>query len=153
MTMGEVSHGCPLTTQLRTFDRRPTANAMITEIVLDGSKINSLETFYDEVSANLIPGEWWGRNLDAFDDILYGGFGIPEEEFVIRWAQSGLSKQRLGYRETVRQLQKRLAHCHPTNREKVRADLLRAQDGQGPTVFDWLLEIIGGHENIRLVLG
>lgn len=133
---------------------------MIKEYVLDGSKITSLETFYDQVSEKIIPGANWGRSLDAFNDILRGGFGTPEGGFVLRWTHSAVSRTNLSYPETVRQLEKRLTCCHPSNQELVRADLIRAQKGQGATAFDWLIEIIqihgiGGDEaddNIRLIL-
>jgi hypothetical protein len=45
---------------------------------LDGGNISSVETFFEEVSRVLIPDADWGRNLDAFNDILRGGFGTPE---------------------------------------------------------------------------
>ena len=133
---------------------------MTREYVLDGRRITSLEAFYDEVSSTLIPGAWWGENLDAFDDILRGGFGTPEDGFVIRWQHSNVSKANLGYPETVRQLERRLERCHPANREIVRAELRRAQRGEGETVFDWLVEIIRDHgpggeesqDNVRLIL-
>jgi RNAse (barnase) inhibitor barstar len=112
---------------------------------IDGRDFSTLEEFYDVVSRALIPGADWGRNLDAFNDILRGGFGTPEAGFVLRWTNSELSRERLGYPETVRQLERRLVRCHPTNREYVAADLERAQRGMGPTVFDWLVEIIGVH--------
>jgi RNAse (barnase) inhibitor barstar len=113
--------------------------------VIDGARFSSLEEFYDEISSVLIPGAYWGRNLDAFNDILRGGFGTPEGGFVLRWENSRLSRRRLGYRETVRQLQLRLQRCHPSNRERVRRDLNKARQEQGPTVFDWLVEIIEDH--------
>ncbi len=50
---------------------------MTAEYVFDGAKITSLEAFYDEVSNVLVPGASWGRNLNAFNDILRGGFGTP----------------------------------------------------------------------------
>ena len=69
--------------------------SMATEYVLDGSRITSLETFYDEVSRVLIPGRQWGRNLDAFNDILRGGFGTPDEGFTLKWSHSVVSKKKL----------------------------------------------------------
>jgi len=127
---------------------------------LDGGRITSLEAFYEEVSRSLIPGASWGRNLDAFSDILRGGFGTPVEGFTIRWANSETSRLRLGYAETARQLEMRLERCHPQNRAAVARDLKEAQSGRGPTVFDWLVEIIrqngpGGEEaesNVKLLL-
>jgi hypothetical protein len=112
---------------------------------IDGHDFLTLEGFYAVVSRVLIPGASWGHNLDAFNDILRGGFGTPEGGFVIRWINSSLSRTRLGYPETVRQLEKRLTRCHPTNRESVGEDLELARQRIGPTVFDWLIEIIEVH--------
>jgi len=63
---------------------------------LDGCKIVDLDSFYDEVSADILPGVPWGRNLDAFNDILRGGFGTPEDGFVLQWASSAVSRKALG---------------------------------------------------------
>jgi RNAse (barnase) inhibitor barstar len=112
---------------------------------IDGENFSTLEEFYDEISRVVIPGAAWGRNLDAFNDILRGGFGTPDEGFVLRWKNHDVSRQRLAYAETVRQLEKRLKRCHPTNRQWVRSELDLARAGQGPTVFDWLLEILAVH--------
>ena len=51
---------------------------------IDGAGFSSLEGFFDEVSRKLIPHAIWGKNLDAFNDILRGGFGTPEDGFVLR---------------------------------------------------------------------
>ena len=112
---------------------------------IDGTRFSTLEEFYDEVSSVLIPDVFWGHNLDAFNDILRGGFGTPEEGFKLIWKNSALSRQRLGYQETVRQLELRLARCHPSNREHVAKDLEAVTRKEGPTVFDWLVEIIRVH--------
>ena len=118
---------------------------MAKEYVLDGSKITSLEAFYEQVSRVLIPGASWGRNLDAFNDILRGGFGTPDEGYVIRWINSDASRAHLGYAETARQLETRLERCHPSNRTAVGHQLKEARASRGPTVFDWLVEIIEDH--------
>jgi RNAse (barnase) inhibitor barstar len=112
---------------------------------IDGLDFATLEEFYIVVSRILIPGAEWGHNLDAFNDILRGGFGTPEGGFILRWKNSTVSRERLGYEETVRQLEHRLTRCHATNRQSVGKDLERAQQGVGPTVFDWLVEIIEVH--------
>lgn len=72
-------------------------------------------------------------------------FGAPDEGFTIRWLHHDVSKQRLGYLETARQLEVRLARCHPTNRNEVARQLVDAQAKQGPTAFDWIVEIIRDH--------
>ena len=112
---------------------------------IDGRDFSTLEEFYQVVSRVLIPGAQWGQNLDAFNDILRGGFGTPEGGFVLRWKNSAVSRERLGYPETVWQLERRLARCHPSNRTWVGKDLEQARHGVGPTVFDWLTEIIQEH--------
>ena len=112
---------------------------------IDGSRFSNLEGFYVEVSRVLIPGTKWGRNLDAFNDILRGGYGTPDGGFVLKWKNSYLSRDRLSYPETVRQLERRLQNCHPSNRTYVSDALANAKTGVGPTVFDWLIEIIGEH--------
>jgi len=112
---------------------------------IDGRDFSTLEEFYADISRVLIPGASWGHNLDALNDILCGGFGTPDGGFVLRWKNATVSRERLGYPETVRQLELRLARCHHSNRGAVSADLEAAQRGVGPTVFDWLLEIIRVH--------
>lgn len=118
---------------------------------IDGSRFSTLEGFFEEIARVLIPDAEWGRNLDAFNDILRGGFGTPEGGFVLRWRNSDLSRQRLGWEETLRQLGLRLERCHPSNRESFAAELERAKRREGATVFEWLFEIIllhgeGGRE-------
>jgi RNAse (barnase) inhibitor barstar len=125
-------------------------NKQIYEI--DGSNFSTLDEFWEEISGKLIPGADWGRNLDAFNDILRGGFGTPENGFVLIWENSALSRQRLSFSETAKILEKRLLRCHPSNIETVKRDLDRAKKHHGQTAFDWLVEIIQGHKDIELRL-
>jgi len=118
---------------------------MTTTYVLDAGRFSTLEEFYDEISRVVIPQAEWGRNLDAFNDILRGGFGTPETGFRLRWINSERSRNTLGYAETIRQLEKRLQKCHSTNRAAVVSDLAEARSHRGPTVFDWLVEVIQTH--------
>lgn len=125
---------------------------------IDGERFWTLKEFYDEISRVLIPGAHWGHNLDAFNDVLSGGFGTPNGGFILRWVNSDISRERLGHDETVKELERRLQRCDPTNRPSVARDLERAKRGEGPTVFDWLLDIIAlhaasGHEDgVELIL-
>lgn len=115
------------------------------EFVVDGRNFATLDEFYDVVGTLLIPEARWGRNLDALNDILRGGFGTPDGGFVLRWRHAAESAERLGYLQTVIELERRLHRCAPANRSAVEADLQRARSGAGPTVFDWLVEIIRDH--------
>jgi RNAse (barnase) inhibitor barstar len=112
---------------------------------INGQDFSTLEQFFDTIGQTLIPTSYWGHNLDAFDDILGGGFGTPENGFVIVWKNSEFSRMKLGFDETVRQLSQRLIECHPLNREVVEKQLQDAKHETGPTVFDWLIDIILEH--------
>jgi len=121
-------------------------------LTIDGEQFSTLDEFYEEVSRKLIPGAEWGRNLDAFNDVLRGGFGTPEEGFVLVWRSSDLSRERLGYAETIRELERRLLRCHPSSRAMVMEQLSQARRSAGPTSFDWLVEIIREHSDVELSL-
>jgi hypothetical protein len=113
---------------------------------IDGARFSTLEEFFAEFCRVATP-QWDPAftNLDGFNDVLRGGFGTPEEGFTIRWKNHEISSQRLGYPETVRQLELRLARCHRANRTRVSQDLEQARAKEGPTVFEWLTEIIRAH--------
>jgi len=119
---------------------------------IDGARFTTLEEFYDEVERELLDGSSWGRNLDAFDDILRGGFGPLPAEFGLVWLNATLSQARLDYAETARQLRRRLERCHASVRESVELDLAAAEAGRGATVFDWIIGIVQEHPNVRFEL-
>ncbi len=122
------------------------ADAMAKPVLeLDGSRIRDYESFIDEVTRSLVPDAGWGGNLDAFNDILRGGFGAPEGGFVLRWRHAAASREALGYAQTVRYLETKLQRCHPVNVPFVEAELAAARRGAGQTLFDVLVEIIGVH--------
>ncbi len=54
------------------------ADLMKPTFEIDGSEFASLVEFYDLITARVLK-ENLGRNLDAFNDILSGGFGTPEQ--------------------------------------------------------------------------
>jgi 5-formyltetrahydrofolate cyclo-ligase/RNAse (barnase) inhibitor barstar len=140
-----VEDGIPVEPWDMKLDRIILGSPRIKTYGIDGQNFSTLEEFFEEISRVLIPGEAWGHNLDAFNDILRGGFGTPDEGFILRWKNHGTSRRNLGYPETVRQLQKHLEGCHPSNRQSIEQELERARRGEGPTVFDWLLEILAIH--------
>lgn len=120
--------------------------------ILNGNNFSNLEEFWEEIGYVLmeVRNAHWGRNLDAFHDILCGGWGTPDDGFILVWEKSNLSRERLGYPETVRQLEKRLQTCHPTGREITRTKIELAKQNKGNTVFDWLVEIIKEEQSVEL---
>lgn len=51
------------------------------EIIIDGNKIHDKTSFYEEINRKFMQNESWqlAESLDAFDDLLYGGFGEIKE--------------------------------------------------------------------------
>jgi len=127
--------------------------------VLDGTSFDDLAGFFSAITRTLSLTRW-GRNLDAFNDILRGGFGTPQSGFTLRWASSAVSAQRLGWPETIRYTENKLTTCHPANIPRVQADLAAARRGEGQTLFDIITSIIRAHgpggteaeDNVHLIL-
>lgn len=113
-------------------------------LVVDGSRFSDLDGFAHEFS-RLLSGYTWRGNLDAFDDVLRGGFGTPTDGWVLRWVGSELSRDALGHQETARRLERMLPRIDPSNRAHVEARLDQARRGEGPTLFDEIVAIIRRH--------
>lgn len=118
--------------------------------IIDASQFSDLEGFFEHADEVLCEGFTSGRNLDAFHDILRGGFGAFEfgEEIELIWRGAVKSKSDLGYAATIRALERKLEYCHLSNRISVQGEIDMARDGQGPTIYDSLVEIIRGESHI-----
>ncbi len=123
-----------------------------TEYVIDGTKFTTLSETAAEFTTTLGLDTPWGGNLDAFNDILRGGFGTPDDGFVLIWQHSNLSSERLGYSETIKWLENNIETCHLTNVPHMQQRLDSARRGEGQTLFDVLVEIIRCHHDIELRL-
>ncbi|QXP78428.1 MULTISPECIES: barstar family protein [Winogradskyella] len=68
-------------------------------IEINGNNFSNLTEFYDELERKMTNGLNWkiGRNLDAFEDVLSGGFGVQEveENYELKWLNSKKSKTEL----------------------------------------------------------
>jgi hypothetical protein len=113
-------------------------------LVIDGANLSDFDGFAREFSRLLCNYTWRG-NLDAFNDLLRGGFGTPENGWVLRWLNSETSRAALGYEETTRRLERLLLTCHPSNRSNIEARISSARHSEGPTLFDEIVEIIRDH--------
>src|ERR1700760_4277543 len=97
-------------------------------IVCDGNQFSTLASFYQEVENTCTKDLGWsiGRNLDAFNDVLRGGFGVH------------------GYEEPIQLIW--------LNSNKSRIDLGWAESDTGQTLFELIVDIIKGHGHIELCL-
>ncbi|MGI1677957.1 MAG: DUF5071 domain-containing protein [Cellvibrionaceae bacterium] len=121
-------------------------------IVLNGYHFETLEEFYDELESSFAVGYEWNRNLDGFHEILKDRLKKSSNGFLIRWKNSAISQQKLGYGETIKQLKKRLQSCHPLKKKIVLDAINKAEKEEGLTVFDWIVQIIKFHTEERLTV-
>jgi RNAse (barnase) inhibitor barstar len=118
--------------------------------ILDGNDFDTLEGFYDVFEVVALQGVAWGRNLDAFDDALSGGVGLFASGDTIIWKNSQRSRECLGYKETIRQLERQLAESDPSQHDSIMLAIELAKNEKGETVFNWLQEIITEHSDIHV---
>ncbi len=125
------------------------------KIIINGNLFSDLDGFYDEISEKLMSDQGWKvGTLDGLDDILYGGFGVFEnnEKLEIAWQSSRKSQKDLGLKTTLDFLDHKLKIGKPYNVElikKQKEDLLHEN---GKTLFEIILEIFESHPNISLKL-
>ena len=119
------------------------------EYIIDGKDFNNMDEFYKMVDKTFSDGEEPCRNLDAFIDFLRGGFGKHNynEPIKITWINNNKSKKDLGYEETINVLKKRLAKCHPSNREYIQKKIDLAEKKEGQTIYDEIIECINDLKN------
>ncbi|ASK29852.1 ribonuclease inhibitor [Chryseobacterium sp. T16E-39] len=124
-------------------------------IVINGGHFSNLAGFYEEVSGVLMKDvDWKVGTLDGFDDILYGGFGVFEnnEEIEIIWKDAKKSEDELGLEATREFYERKIKQGRPFNTELIQEKLDALISGEGQTLFDILIEIIESHEKIKLTL-
>ncbi|NDJ56333.1 ribonuclease inhibitor [Enterobacteriaceae bacterium 4M9] len=124
-------------------------------LTLHGAHIHDIPSFYVEVNAVFMADEAWqlGQSLDAFNDLLYGGFGAlaGNEPVTLVWLDAEHSRKALGLEATRRYYQDKLSQPARFNRAHFQRQLDALENGSGQTYFDILLEIIADHPNITLV--
>jgi RNAse (barnase) inhibitor barstar len=85
-------------------------------IIINGDNFSDMETFYDEIDNVLTKNLEWktGHNLNAFNDLLCGGFGVFEyaEAVKIIWTNFSKSKEALGQEMTDILLEIITGHSH-----------------------------------------
>lgn len=123
-------------------------------LIIEGSRINDIPSFYEEINRVFMTGEDWklGNSLDAFNDLLYGGFGAlhGNETVTLIWRDMHYSKEALGLETTRKYYEAKLLPGSPYDKNIARQKLEELHKGIGQTYFDILMEIISEHSNIHL---
>jgi RNAse (barnase) inhibitor barstar len=125
-------------------------------ILLDANRFSTLPSFYQEVENTFTKDLGWsiGRNLDAFNDVLWGGFGVHdyEEPIQLIWLHSDKSRTDLGWAETINYLTAKLTSDPPSTVASAKRELPLAESHTGKTLFEIIVDIIKEHGHIELIL-
>ena len=126
------------------------------ELEINGDNFQDIEGFYEELNHLLMKDENWKleASLDAFNDLLYGGFGAIKDydELEIIWLNSEKSKEDLGFETTKSYYRHKLEHPEIYSSKFAQEKLEELESGKGQTYFEILLEIISEHPKIELSL-
>lgn len=121
------------------------------KFIIDGARFDNLEGFFCEVDAVFTKNLTFktGHNLDAYNDILRGDFGMHErgEPITILWKNATKSRLDLGFPATAKYHEENMSTCHPLNRDLVKKRMLAALNKTGPTLMDEIIEITLDCEN------
>lgn len=125
------------------------------KIIIEGKNITNIETFYDEVNRVFMLNENWkiAQSLDAFNDLLYGGFGEinGKENIRLIWKNIEENQKSLGVQTTLEFYQNKLKSPEIFNQNFVINKINELENGLGLTFFEIVLEIIADHPNIILI--
>ena len=128
---------------------------MVKQIEIEGNSINDIASFYEEINRVLMAGESWqiGPSLDAFDDLLYGGYGTLQgaESIELIWHHIDHSSKALGYQATRAYYLDKLRPGSPFNKKLFAEKLGALEAGRGETYFESILAILADHPSIRLI--
>lgn len=123
-------------------------------LVLQGSAVNDIPSFYAEINRVFMAGEDWqlGHSLDALDDMLYGGYGVlaGHEGATLIWRDIEHSRNALGEGATRAWLQTKLDAEASFNVRSITAQLEDLDAGEGKTYFQIVMEIFAAHPRILL---
>ncbi len=123
--------------------------------MIEGNNIVDIPSFYREINRVFMHGENWeiGQSLDAFNDMLYGGFGIIQGSDTIRfiWKNFKKNKMDLGFETTKAFYIEKLQTPSRFNTDLIRKWLDALEKGMGKTFFEIVIDIIESHGNIELI--
>jgi len=102
---------------------------------------------------NRVFERWWGEgfwsgNIDVFNDII--DWVEEGEAYTLVWAHSEVARRQIGHQAMIDWLEHKLNQS--AGHWRWQQDLALAREGQGRTLFDWLVAIIREHAQIDLRL-
>jgi len=123
-------------------------------LVLDGSAIHDIPSFYAEINRVFMASEDWqlAPSLDALDDLLYGGYGAlaGHASATVHWTHIAHSRAALGVAATRAWLQEKQAHPGMFNAAGIATQLDALERGVGQTYFDIIMEVFAAHPALQL---
>ncbi|MCC5612642.1 barstar family protein [Nostoc sp. CHAB 5834] len=130
---------------------------MVKQIEIKGNAINDIVSFYEEINRVFMAAESWtiGQSLDAFDDLLYGGYGALQgaQRIELVWHNMDHSRKALGYQTTRLYYLDKLRPGSPYNKKLFAEKLGALEGGTGETYFDSIMSILAEHPSIRIIGG
>lgn len=128
---------------------------MSKQIIIDGNQIYDIKSLYEEINLKFMQGEDWqlGESLDAFDDLLYGGFGAikGDEPINLVWKNFENNREVLGFDLTLNFYENKLKQPQIFNKKIIEDKIQKLKNTGRDTYFDIILEIIASHSNITLI--
>ena len=111
-------------------------------VQIDGRDFRTLDEFFEVIGAALIPGERWGKDLTAFNDMLRRPLAHDREPYVLVWRRSNLSRRRLNHGAAAQHWRDvvQVGGRKPTAWQA--EQLAWLERCEGPTAFDWVVEVI-----------
>lgn len=128
---------------------------MVKQIEIDGNSINDIPSFYEEINRVFMVGESWviANSLDAFDDVLYGGYGLLQgtQSAELIWHYIDHSRKALGYENTRAYYLDKLRPGSPYDKKLFAEKLEALECGIGETYFDRIMAILAEHPRIKVI--
>lgn len=128
---------------------------IVKQIEIEGNAINDITSFYEEINRVFMVGESWriGHSLDAFNDLLYGGYGALQgaQSVELLWHNMDHSQKALGYQTTRLYYLDKLSPGSPYNKKLFKEKLDALEAGTGETYFDSIMAIIAEHPAISVI--
>jgi len=128
---------------------------MVKQLEIEGNAINDIASFYEEINRVFMAGESWriGQSLDAFNDLLYGGYGALQGAQLVEllWHNMDYSRKALGYQTTRAYYLDKLRPGSPYSKKLFEEKLSALENGRGETYFDTIMAILADHPTIRVI--